>query len=237
MKKLFKTVAQRFGYDILHLPTDPIVRQHIDLLNRYGINLIFDIGANMGQYGQRLRGQGFAGQIVSFEPLPDAFQRVETLAHQDAAWSVVNTAMGDFIGETTINVSRNSYSSSILDVLPIHLESAPESAYVDKISIPVQTVDALIDQYYRENSRLYIKIDTQGFERQVFNGSLRSLDKISGFQMELSLVPLYEGETLMYEMVDLLREHGFNLVLIEGGHRNYETGELLQVEGYFFRKQ
>lgn len=237
MKKLIKTIAQQFGYDLLHLPTDPIVRQQLDLLKRHNINLIFDIGANTGQYGQRLRKLGFKGRIVSFEPLPDAFQQIRKLAYQDEDWSVVNTAMGNFTGEAIINVSRNSYSSSMLDVLPAHLESAPESAYVDKVNVSVQTVDALIDQYYSKDSRLYIKIDTQGFEKEVFDGSLQSLDKISGFQMELSLVPLYKGETLMQDMVNLLREYGFNLMLIEGGHCNYDTGEILQVEGYFFRKQ
>jgi FkbM family methyltransferase len=235
MKKFVKQLLQRFGYDILRQPTDPVVRQQIDLLKKYNINLVFDIGANIGQFGQRLRKMGFEGHIISFEPLPDAFEQVKAIADADAAWTVLHTAMGNFIGETQINVSKNSFSSSILEVLPVHVESAPESVYTHQITVPLQTVDSLIDRYYNENSRLYIKIDTQGFEKEVFEGSLLSLDKITAFQMELSLVPLYKGEMLMYEMVDLLREHGFRLMLIEGGHRNYKTGELLQVEGYFYR--
>lgn len=237
MKKLVKQLLQRLGYDVQRLPTDPIVRQQRDLFSKYGINLVFDIGANVGQYGQRLRKMGFGGQIVSFEPLPDAFARVKAIADIDPAWTVVHTAMGNFIGETQINVSQNSYSSSILEVLPVHVESAPESVYTHQITVPLQTVDSLIDRYYKESSRLYIKIDTQGFEKEVLEGSLLSLNKITAFQMELSLVPLYKGEMLMYEMVDLLREHGFKLMLIEGGHRNYKTGELLQVEGYFYRDE
>ncbi|CAG4999692.1 hypothetical protein DYBT9275_02281 [Dyadobacter sp. CECT 9275] len=235
MKRFVKRIMQRFGYDILHLPTDPSVRQQLDLLRKYNINLVFDIGANTGQYGQRLRKMGFDGQIVSFEPLPDAFLKLKSHADNDPAWSVVPIAIGNFIGESQLNVSQNSYSSSILDILPTHLESAPESKYLHKINVPVKTIDSLIDQYYNELSRLYIKIDTQGFEKQVFDGSLQSLHKISGFQLELSLLPLYEGETLMYEMIYLLREYGFKLMLVEGGHRNYETGELLQMEGIFYR--
>jgi hypothetical protein len=80
-----------------------------------------------------------------------------------------------------------------------------------------------------------IKIDTQGYERRVFEGCKGSLDKIAGFQMELSLVSLYEGETLIQEMVDLLRKHGYKLMLLEPGHKNYKTGELLQVEVVFYR--
>ena len=76
---------------------------------------------------------------------------------------------------------------------------------------------------------------TQGFEKQVFQGCAESLDQIRGFQMELSLVPLYRGEALMQEMVDLLREKGFTLRILESGHSSYTTGEMLQVEGIFFR--
>ena len=236
MRKLVKQIAQKFGYDILHLPTDPMLRQQLDLLRKYGINLIFDVGANTGQYGQRLRKLGFNGNIVSFEPLPDAFQQAKYAADQDGSWTIVHTAIGNFIGETHLNVSQNSYSSSILDVLPVHVASAPESISLRKINVPVQTIDSLIDQYYTDDSRLYVKIDTQGYEKQVFEGCLRSLDKISGFQMELSLLPLYEGETLMFDMVNLLREYGFKLMLLEAGHRNYDTGEILQAEGYFYRE-
>ena len=236
MRKLLKYIAQRFGYDILHLPTDPMLRQQLDLLSKYGINLIFDVGANTGQFGQRLRKLGFTGKIVSFEPLPDAFQQAKFTADQDGDWTVVHTAIGNFIGETHLNVSQNSYSSSILDVLPVHVASAPESISLRKINVSVQTIDSLIDQYYTGDSRLYVKIDTQGYEKQVFEGCLRSLDKISGFQMELSLLPLYEGETLMFDMVNLLREYGFKLMLLEAGHRNYDTGEILQAEGYFYRE-
>ncbi|GAB3993187.1 FkbM family methyltransferase [Spirosoma daeguense] len=237
MRKILKNIAQQFGYDILHLPTDPVLRQQIDLFQKYGVNLVFDVGANTGQYGKRLRKMGYTGRIVSFEPLPDAFQKIKKNAQQDGDWTVVHTAIGDVFGEIAINVAQNSYSSSILDVLPIHVASAPESISMYKINVPIQTVDSLIDHYYGENSRLYVKIDTQGYEKQVFDGCLQSLDKISGFQMELSLLPLYEGETLMFDMVNLLRDHGFKLMLLEGGHRNYDTGEILQAEGYFFRDQ
>jgi hypothetical protein len=120
-------------------------------------------------------------------------------------------------------------------MLPVHIESAPDAVYARQETIRVQKIDSIIDQYYRPSKNLYVKIDTQGFERQVFEGSLQSLHKIKGFQMELSLQPMYEGETLMEEMVQLMRMEGYKLKLLDSGHRNYKTGELLQLEGYFFR--
>ena len=235
MKSILKTIAQKFGYDILHLPTDPIQRQKNNLFDQYKINLIFDIGANTGQFAQRAIKAGFKGKIVSFEPLPDAFHKLQFSAKLNNNWDAENCAIGDYDGKTTLNISQNSYSSSILPILGEHITSAPESVYVDRIEVEIKKIDTIIYKFYNENKNLYIKIDTQGFERNVFEGCLKSLDKICGFQMELSLVPLYEGETLMQEMITLLRQYGYKLKLMESGHRNYETGELLQVECYFFK--
>lgn len=235
MKGFLKTITRWFGYDILHLPTDPLTRQWLDLMHVNQINLVFDVGANVGQYAHRIRTLGYRGDIVSFEPMADVYAQLRARAAADPHWHTVHTGIGDYDGTAVINISTNSYSSSILDMLPLHIDSAPEAVYVRQEPICVQRLDSLIDQFYRSGKNLYVKIDTQGFERQVFEGSRRALDKIQGFQIELSLQPLYEGETLMQEMLNLLRAEGYTLKLIEGGHRNYETGELLQVEGYFFR--
>jgi FkbM family methyltransferase len=235
MKKLLKDLAQRFGYDIQRLPTDPVVRRQLDLLAAYGIDLIFDVGANAGQFGQRMRQWGYTGGLVSFEPLPDAYRQLCQLAKKDPQWQTANLALGNYDGETSIHVSHNSYSSSILDILPAHVASAPDSAYVREEIVPIRRLDTILDDYIRPGQRLFVKIDTQGFERQVLEGSRHSMDRISGFQMELSLTPLYEGETLMQEMIQVMKEYGFTLKLLEGGHADYKTGELLQVEGYFYR--
>lgn len=230
-----KKLLNQFGYDILHLPTDPVVRRRMELLDAQGIDLIFDIGANTGQYSLKLRELGYKGKIVSFEPLPDAFAELQKNAASDKNWTVVNTAIGNSEGEIRINIAQNSYSSSILDILPRHVESAAESAYVGELTVPVTTIDNIISQHHTEGQNLFLKIDTQGYERQVIEGCSNSLHLIKGFQLELSLTPLYSGETLMQEMVDLLRSKGFKLMLIEPGHQDYATGELLQVEGIFYK--
>ena len=235
MKKLLKIIAKRFGYDILHLPTDPITRQWLDLINESQINLIFDVGANIGQFGRRIRSLGYNGDIISFEPQTEAYQQLHASLATELYWKAVQSGIGNYDGTVEINVASNSYSSSILNMLPLHIESAPDAVYISQETIRIQKIDTIIDQYYSTGKNLYVKIDTQGYERQVFEGCLQSLSKIKGFQMELSLRPLYEGETLVQEMINLLWEKGYKLKLIDSGHKNYKTGEILQIEAYFFR--
>jgi len=230
-----KKLLNRFGYDIKHLPTDPQIRNKLYLLKKNNIDLIFDVGANLGQFARNMRDLGYKKEIVSFEPLPEAFNILSQNTVNDENWKIVNIAIGNFDGEITMHIAKNSYSSSILDILPRHIESAPDSIFIDQIKVPIKKVDTIIDQYYEKGNNLLIKIDTQGYERQVFEGSLESLGKVRGFQIELSLTSLYRGETLIQEMIDLLRDYGFKIMHLEPGHQDYFTGEILQLEGIFYR--
>ncbi|MDA8893893.1 hypothetical protein N9I93_00205 [Amylibacter sp.] len=83
-------------------------------------------------FGSSIRAFGFEGSIISFEPLPDAHILLQKAAASDALWTVAERmAIGDSEGDVTINVSKNSVSSSILPILNSHVEAANESAYVD----------------------------------------------------------------------------------------------------------
>jgi hypothetical protein len=80
-----------------------------------------------------------------------------------------------------------------------------------------------------------MKIDTQGFESKVLKGAENSLMQIDTVQMEMSLVPLYEGELLFNEMSILMSEKGYVLVAIETGFSDQDSGQVLQIDGIFHR--
>lgn len=201
----------------------------------YGINLVLDVGANSGQFAQQLIESGYGGEIVSFDPLSSAFGKLSEAAQKHSNWHAVHCALGHEEGSAEINVAGNSWSSSLLAMLPAHVKSAPHSAYVTKETIQIRTLDALYPSYSSIDSRAFLKIDTQGYTMKVLEGGNHTLEAIQGLQVEMSLVPLYDGEPLIGEMVSFLQNKGFTLVFVVPGFIDNSTGQQLQVDGVFFR--
>jgi FkbM family methyltransferase len=108
----------------------------------------------------------------------------------------VNVALGDAQENGTINIAGNSFSSSIYNMLPTHLASAPESKYIGQERIRIETLDSIFDSHCSNQQDILLKIDVQGFEEKVLAGAKNSLPFINTIQLEMSLTPLYDGELL-----------------------------------------
>jgi FkbM family methyltransferase len=227
----------RIGYDFSRFtPRSHPLALRKKILNSYEIDTVLDIGANSGQFAQQIRGDlGFANRIISFEPLSSAFELLRANAQGDPNWEIFNFALGDTEEEREINIAVNSFSSSLLDILPSHLKSAPESRYIGREVIEIKRLDSIFVDICKPTNRVYMKIDTQGFESKVLKGAENSLMQIDTVQMEMSLVPLYEGELLFNEMSILMSEKGYVLVAIETGFSDQDSGQVLQIDGIFHR--
>ena len=208
----------------------------ISMLKTNKVNLIFDVGANAGQFGVLLREIGFDGKIISFEPLSDAREILLNISKNDPLWQIaLQTAIGEENGEIEIQIAGNSQSSSVLDMLETHVRAAPDSKYIGKEKVALRTLDSIASDYMDSNSIAFIKIDTQGYETQVMNGAKKLMSQIVGLQVEISLVPLYKGQCLFDEMLKKLKNDGFELWSISTVFSDPNTGQLLQVDATFFR--
>lgn len=210
-------------------------RRRLALIKHHEINKIMDIGANTGIYGEEMRKWGYKGEIVSFEPLSDAFNKLKSNSQNDNKWQILNCAIGNFDGETSINISKNSVSSSILDILPIHIENEKNAKFINKEIIKITRLDTIFDKYYQPGDKIFLKIDTQGYEKNVLEGAVNSISKITGLQLELSLVSLYNGSATYLDLIEYLKTIGFSLFSVENGFYESKTGRLLQFDGIFFR--
>lgn len=237
IKHELRKLLWKVGYDISRFtPTSHPIARRKQIFESYEIDTVLDIGANSGQFAQELRGDtGYTKRILSFEPLSTAFKLLKENAKADPVWEVFNCAIGDTEEKREINIAGNSYSSSLLNMLPSHLKSAPNSKYIAKELIEIKTLDSLFGDLCKSAKNVYMKIDTQGFESKVLNGAEKSLAHINTIQMEMSLIPLYDNELLFNEMCILMSQKGYTLVAIENGFSDPASGQLLQVDGIFHR--
>jgi FkbM family methyltransferase len=236
VKNGIRKLIRKTGFDIVkyNYESHPIARR-LKLLENYNINIVLDVGANIGQYAKKLIANGFTGKIVSFEPLSEAFRILTINAQSYNSWIVKNLALGDKECKTNINVSANSQSSSILSMLPKHEIAELDSKYINKEEIQLTKLDLIFNDIYSKGQNIYLKLDTQGFEKKIIDGAEKSLNYIDTIQIEMSLIPLYEEGLLFNEMYELITGKGYTMVSIEPGFSDKETGQLYQVDGIFHR--
>lgn len=237
IRRLAKNTTRALGFEFRRLsPAANPAFQLLKGIEHFEIKLVFDVGANRGQFANDLFSVGYQGRIVSFEPLMDAHAALAAATAGDPRWEFHRrSAIGDRDGEIEINIAGNSCSSSALPMLDSHKTASPGSAYVGKVSVPVERLDSVAPQYVSRSAKYLIKIDTQGFEWQVLDGAPQTLANAVGVHCELSLVPLYEGQRLWLEMIARLESSGFTLWAIQNGFTDRRNGRSLQINATFFR--
>ena len=236
-RRRIKTFCRRFGYDVVRFhPESSEAAKLRAVLRHLGTDTVLDVGANEGQYGRSLREAGYRGRLVSFEPLGSAHAALQRTAAGDPQWQVhARCALGDHDGEIEIHVAGNSVSSSVLPMLEQHARAAPASRYVGHERVPVRRLDDIATPYLACARSVYLKIDTQGFEAAVLRGAPALLRQARAVQLELSLVPLYEGQELWQYFLTQMLAEGFVPWTLLPGFVDQATGRTLQLDVVFVR--
>jgi hypothetical protein len=144
-------------------------------------------------------------------------------------------ALGNANSEAVIRIAGNSTSSSLLPMNDTHVRAAPTSAYTGSEPVTVRRLDAIDIPALRVDGRALLKIDTQGFEMQVLQGAESLLGRILGVQLELSLVPLYDGQADYRDLIAWLADRGYHMWNLIPGFVDQNSGRMLQFDGMFFR--
>ena len=136
-----------------------------------------------------------------------------------------------------MNVAGNAgQSSSVLPMLKSHQDAFPLANYIGTEEVPIYRIDSVAPEIVHPTDVTFLKIDVQGFEKQVLAGSESTVnDRCVGMQLELSFLPLYEGGMLIREALDLVNSLGFMLTGLLPSFTDPRNGRMLQADGIFFR--
>lgn len=229
---LLRKIGNKFGIDVKMTDEEVLMKQ----IQYNEIDLIYDIGANEGQFAEMIFKLGYRGKIVSFEPLSDIHKILSERGVKFKNWIIAERcAIGDDDTEIEINISKNTLSSSVLNIKKEHTDAEPESIYIGRENTKVYKLDTIGNKYLNQATNIFIKIDTQGYEDKILNGAENFLKKAKGLLVETSLVPLYEGQALFKEILKIVESAGFELTGIQPAFINKNTGRTLQIDAIFFR--
>jgi FkbM family methyltransferase len=237
LRSSLKWAARKVGFEIhRYSPDKSLDARRSHLLAALGIREVLDVGANTGQFGAILRRSGYAGSIVSVEPIWSAFDKLLMKTQSDANWTCHNIGLGSVPATMDINVSANSYSSSFLKVTDTHLAAAPDAKYIHSQVVEVSTLDHLVESFQTAPIKRYLKIDAQGYELRILEGGQRTLRTVEAIEVEVSLVALYEDQPLYRAIIDKLESTEFSLTGLYPGYSDPATGRMLQMDAIFVKR-
>lgn len=204
--RLTRKIYKRLG--ILHVGRRR-TRDLTDFIESRRIDLVIDVGANVGQFGESLRAQGFRGRIVSVEPTAAAFQELARKAAADGNWQAHHCGLGAAPGTATLHASQLSVFNSFLELSTTAGLHDNRMAVDHTEEVPIRTLDEMAGPLLRTGGSLLLKVDTQGYERQVLEGGRETVARAAGILMELPVIHTYRGEWRLHEALDYMYELGF----------------------------
>jgi FkbM family methyltransferase len=181
------------------------------LIEKLQIDTVIDVGANEGQFAQLLSKVDFRGDVASFEPVPELYQRLQTLFAGERRRQAYPYACGSKNETTIIHVAESSDFSSILEPNSFCLQEYPTARFIRSETVEMRRLDSLLPTLYPNffERRILLKIDTQGYDHQVFSGTEAILDSIKLLQVEMPVIPLYEEALPLHAALNLYSSAGF----------------------------
>ena len=209
---VLKKLARQFGYDLrkhYKVPTANAASTMMNVINHYQIDLVLDVGANVGQFGNELRKEGYEGELHSFEPVEDTFRKLESASSDDSNWFCHHQALGAAAGKREINLMGSSDFCSFSDPSEFGKNRYKKLRVEGTEEVSVSTVTDFLTNHNLTGRRALLKMDTQGHDLDVLEGAKGALTNILALQSEISLTPLYDGMPSYLESLKAYADLGY----------------------------
>jgi FkbM family methyltransferase len=211
--KPLRSLSQALGYELIKEKKSPSLRSHLkNVFDRYRIDVVLDVGANLGQFASMIRQAGYCGHIYSFEPVTASFERLSAAARGDDRWQVFKLGLGDRQARMAINLSKSSDLNSLLTANDYGKTRYPKIEASAQETIEIDTLDHFFaGRDLPGDARIFLKMDTQGYDLKVFEGAGTLLGRVPALLSELSLIPIYEQAPHWLDVLARYERGGFRV--------------------------
>lgn len=161
-------------------------------------DLVFDVGANLGNYAEALCAVG--AMVVAIEPDPRNVKVLKKRLHSDHV-RIEPCALGRSEGSADLRIASDRVDISTLSQRWAENQNAD---WQGTVRVPVRTLDAIAKDY---GIPKYVKVDAEGYDAEVLRG-------MSSFRPEiLSFEFLPDDMDVARECIQLFPECAFNYVI------------------------
>jgi FkbM family methyltransferase len=199
------------------------------------LSTLLDAGANQGQFALAASHFYPGSHIHSFEPLPAIYNLLQHNTRRIKGIHTYNYALGNSSGTMVFYSNAYSHASSALLVSDLQQNLIPGTAVVEQITVEVKRLDD-VESHISLVSPVLLKMDVQGFEKEILKGATHCLHQIDYLLFEASFVPMYNGEPLFDEMHSFVKELGFEFIAPVGFLQS-EQLQILQMDLLYKRKR
>jgi FkbM family methyltransferase len=220
-RKLFFPLHKRLylfslrGLGILNSENDHISGEKylLKYLNKKNIKVIFDVGANVGQFANLILRTNPNATIYSFEPHPASFKKLSEIKHDN--FNCFNIGLGEKTSTMTLydykDKEGSSHAALSKDVITnIHNSEA------QAIEVEIKRLDDFCNENKIDEID-FLKIDVEGFELDVLKGASHFIKdkKIKYIQFEFNSNNLI-SRTRLKDFEDILEGYNFYRLMSDG---------------------
>jgi FkbM family methyltransferase len=195
----------------------PLASHLRKLFSDLDISTVIDVGANEGQYRNFLRRRcGFTGLIISFEPVKSVFDIIKARTKTDPRWIAYNFALGPIAEKKRFNVMADTRFSSFLTPSQDDIgkdDIKKKNVVIRTEEVEIRTLADILKEIGPRSDlgKIYLKLDTQGYDFEVLDGGRSAFNSIYALQIELPVKPLYKGMVSFSMGVTELGKYGFDI--------------------------
>ncbi len=215
LKDTIRRLLNKFGFEIHRISfNDPFLAQR-ELLKQVKVNIIFDIGAHIGNITAIYKKVFPDSTIYCFEPSPSTFKILQKRFKNDTSVKVFRIAISDKTGETQFFINKNEATNSLLPVMESSKKFVNNIKDLETKNI-IKVFSSTLDEFCEDKNieEIHIlKMDIQGAELKALKGAERMLTekRIWLIFTEIMFIPLYKNQSLFHDICKFLYEKNYFL--------------------------
>jgi FkbM family methyltransferase len=178
----------------------------IEILQKYNVDVVFDVGANVGDWSQFASEHYQSASIYAFEVLPSTFEILQRNCDDSGLIKCYNVGLSDSEGEVLIHHGKDSVVASAckLEGMEFH------DSYYDASTLCATTTGAQFLDREGLAAVNFMKIDVEGMDLKVIRGFGERIRNVRVIQFEYGIFNI-ESHDLLYDFCIYLSAHGFKV--------------------------